>query len=95
MEPLKPALSLAAVALLAACATSAPSGSNAGTEQLRASLAPRLQWAGLSDACIAQLDTATLVQMKSLVEQTPHGSREYLQRRQRIQVAAARDCDDL
>ncbi|PRY26180.1 hypothetical protein CLV78_101275 [Aliiruegeria haliotis] len=70
-------------------------GTNAGAEQLRAQLTFDLRWAGVPDACIAQLSTSTLAQVKGLTSKSARSSRETLQRRQRIRTAAAKDCPGL
>lgn len=80
------------LSLLAGCVSTVPPGKNGGTEQLRASLTPALEWADVPDDCIAQLSTSTLAQIKGITANSPRDSIEMIQRRQRIRTAAARDC---
>ncbi|RYH08516.1 hypothetical protein [Tropicimonas sp. IMCC6043] len=78
--------------LLAGCVSNTPPGKNGGTEQLRASLTPTLQWAGVSDACIAQLPSSTLAEVKGITSKSARSSMDVLQRRQRIRTAAGKVC---
>lgn len=83
---------LAALAplVLSGCVASAPTGSP--NAQLRASQEGALRRAGVSDACIAQLDTSALTQVKGITDTGPNTSREVLIQRQRIRTIAAKEC---
>jgi hypothetical protein len=91
----RPLATLALAAGLAGCAATPPAGPGGGHEQLRLSVAPALRRAGVSDACIAQLDLATLAQVKGIANDTPRSSREVLQQRQRLRTAARGACGEI
>jgi hypothetical protein len=64
-------------------------------EQLRAQQTSSLRRAGVPDACIAQLPLSTLGQVRGITEERARTSREVLQQRQRIRVAAGKVCPDI
>ncbi len=70
----------------------APSGTNAGVEQLRAQQRPLLRRAGVPEACIQQLSTSTLATVKSYNAGRTFNSMDWLTQRQQIRTAAAKDC---
>lgn len=76
--------------LMAGCVTAGPSGSP--NAQLRASQESALRRAGVSDACIAELDTSALTQVKGITDNSARTSREVLIQRQRIRTVAANAC---
>jgi hypothetical protein len=92
------------VLLVAGCATTAPPGTNAGAEQLRAQLADNFRDAGVSDACIQSLSFSALAEAKSAVRPgfgpglnagnvglgNPRS-----QERGRLQAIARRECPDV
>ncbi len=80
------------VVLAVGCETTSSPSTNGGTEQLRASLTPSLRRAGVSDACIQQLQSSTLAQVKGITSNSARSSREVLQRQQRIRTAVSKDC---
>jgi hypothetical protein len=51
--------------------------------------------AGVSDACIQQLDNATLAQMKSITNKRTRTSMGVIDRRQRIRFTASKVCPEL
>lgn len=51
--------------MLAGCTPTIPGGGNAGTEQLRAQLAPAMRDADISEACIQGLSFPALAQIKA------------------------------
>ncbi len=84
------ALAAALPLLLSACVAAGPSGSP--NAQLRASQEGELRRAGVSDACIAELDTSALTQVKGITDNSARSSRELLTKRQRIRTVAANAC---
>ncbi|MDV7144798.1 hypothetical protein R3X27_19125 [Tropicimonas sp. TH_r6] len=88
------ALGIASVIALAGCEPTTPAapGTNAGTEQLRLSMTPRLRSAGVPDSCIAQLPTSTLAEVKGITTNSARSSKGWIQQRQRIRTAAEKVC---
>ncbi|WP_424969386.1 hypothetical protein [Dinoroseobacter sp. S76] len=93
-----------AVLLLAACETTTPTGANAGTEQLRAQLAPAMRDADVPEACIQTLSLSALSAVKAAVS-PGFGPRvtagnvglgnPRAQEKQRIQAIARRECPEI
>ena len=86
---------VASLPLLAGCVATAPGGSGNGVEQLRLQQASTLRRAGVSEACIAELPLSTLVQVQGIAGERARSSKDVLQQRQRIRVAAGRVCPEL
>ena len=88
-------LAALALSVLTGCVATAPGGSGNGGEQLRLQQASTLRRAGVSDACIAELPLSTLVQVQGIAGERARSSKDVLQQRQRIRVAAGRVCPEL
>ena len=95
-------LLLSALAL-AACAPPPSAGTQTGAEarpsgaevQLRASVRWPLRRAGISDACIASLDTNQLTLVKTLVHSGPQTASARLKNDLRLRTFVRRYCPDL
>ncbi len=104
MRPTALFTTLSTVLVLAGCETTSPGGANAGTEQLRAQLAPAMRDADVPEACVQSLSLSALTAIKAaaspgLGPRVSAGNvglgNPRIQERQRIQTIARRECPDI
>ncbi|MEM9394050.1 MAG: hypothetical protein AAGA38_09345 [Pseudomonadota bacterium] len=99
---------LPAALVLAGCEAPSPTGANpgtnAGTEQLRATLTPAMRRAGVSDECIQSLSLSSLTAVKSAASAGPRPratgrnvgfGNPRRQEESRIQAIVRRECPNL
>lgn len=83
---------LAVCVALCGCTDPNSPGASDPTYQLRLSLTPQLQWAGVPDDCIAALSLSELGQVKGVTNRLSYFSRDWLRQRQQIRAIVADTC---